>query len=41
MIHRVMTIGGNEKAFVLNGRAYTALELWLAGLASYGGGGWP
>lgn len=38
--HRILTIGDNDKAFVCHGRAYTALELWIAGLASYHGGGW-
>jgi hypothetical protein len=40
MIHRILQIGGNDKAFVTQGRAYTTVELWIAGLASPTVGGW-
>ena len=40
MIHRILPIGNNDKAFVIQGRAYTAIELWIAGLASTLRGAW-
>lgn len=38
--HRILLIGDNDKAFVTATRAYTAWELWLAGLTSVRGGAW-
>lgn len=40
MTHRILPISNTDKAFVTPARAYTAWELWLAGLASTVGGGW-
>ncbi len=38
MIYKIFSISDSDKVFVFNTKAYTTLELWLAGLATFGQG---